>query len=219
MNAFETYALLSEPLFRAVLGAAKTGSCLPDRALCSEGSAFDAMVQLVDISNHVVSLAAAATLTGIILALAHNTGGAGGMADRAAHIREARTRAKRYLYCAGVLLTAGMLWTQAWMVWPAGAIAEESLRAEYKDMVNAFSIYRGVTFSLLILSVYLPVYLVLSVRVDAFWQGATDVPDGFEADEALDRISYTEALKTITAILAPILMSVFGSAWNITLGV
>ena len=215
MKGFETYELLGKDLFLGTLGAAKTGACLPDRTICTTGTMFDVMNLLVDISSRIVSFAASACLTGIILSLAH--------APRIAsvdvqlhHLREARHCAKRYLYCAGVLLTAGMIWTQAWMSWPSTLIADDAARAQFSDMVGAFAMFRGTTFSLLILSVYLPVYLVLSTRIDDMRRVTSD--DVLEEEEALQRINYTEAIKAITAIIAPILMSVIGSSWNITLG-
>ncbi len=215
MKGFETYELLGEDLFRSTLGVAKTGTCLPDRATCTTGSSFDAMNDLVDISNRIVSLAAAAALAGIILSLA-DAPRVASVSVQVNHIRDARRRAKRYLYCSGLLLTAGMIWTQAWMSWPAALIADDTARGQFWDMVGAFSIFRGTTYSLLILSVYLPVYLVLAVRVDAFRRISTE--EDLEEEQALERISYTEALKTITAIVAPILMSVIGSTWSVTLG-
>ncbi len=217
MKSFETYQLLGEDLFRASLGAAKTGACLPDRTICTTGSAFDAMVAMVDLSNHIVSLAAACTLTGVILALAHCPERGASVEEQAECLREARRVAKRYLYCAGILLTAGMIWIQAWMSWPATLIAEEGSRKEFTDLVNAFSLFRGTTFSLLILSVYLPVYLLLAGRFEALWSVVPEDPE-MKEDEDLKRISYTEALKTVTAILAPILMGVIGSTWSVSLG-
>lgn len=143
MKSFETYQLLGEDLFRAALGAAKTGACLPDRATCVTGTAFDAMVAMVDLSNHIVSLAAACTLAGIILALAHCPEPDATVEQQADCLRHARRVAKRYLYCAGVLLTAGMLWVQAWMSWPATLIAEADARNEFLAMVNAFALFTG----------------------------------------------------------------------------
>ena len=217
MKSFETYELLGEDLFRAALGAAKTGACLPDRTLCESGTSFDAMVAMVDLSNHIVSLAAACTLAGIILALAHCPSAGASVEEQAECLRHARRVAKRYLYCAGVLLTAGMLWVQAWMSWPATLIAEAGPRGEFLDMVNAFSLYRGTTFSLLILSVYLPVFLVMAGRFESLWQAVPDDPQLAE-DETLERISYVEALKTVSAIIAPILMGVIGSTWSVSFG-
>ena len=217
IQSFETYELLGEDLFRTALGAAKSGGCLPDRATCATGSAFDVMVAMVDFSNHIVSLAAACTLAGIILALAPCPAKDATLEEQAECLRHARRVAKRYLYCAGVLLTAGMLWVQSWMSWPATLIAEEGPRGEFLDMVNAFALYRGTTFSLLILSVYLPVFLVLASRFETLWQAVPHDPKLSE-DDALERISYTEALKTVTAIVAPILMGVIGSTWSVSFG-
>lgn len=217
MKSFETYQLLGEDVFRGVLQQAKTGACLPDRATCETGTAFDAMVALVDLSNHVVSLAAACTLAGVILALAHCPPPSAPLEEKADCLRRARRAAKRYLYCAGVLLTAGMIWVQAWMSWPATLIAAGEAREQFLDLVNAFALYRGTTFSLLILSVYLPVFLVLASRFEDLWEVVPDNPE-LSKDSALDRISYTDALKTITAIVAPILMGVIGSTWSVSFG-
>lgn len=217
MKSFETYQLLGEDVFRAALGSAKTGGCLPDRVTCATGTAFDAMVSLVDLSNHIVSLAAACTLAGVILALAHCPPPSAPIEQKAECLRRARRVAKRYLYCAGVLLTAGMLWVQAWMSWPARLIEAGEARAQFIELVNAFSLFRGTTFSLLILSVYLPVFLILASRFEDLWDVVPTDPE-MSQDSALARISYTEALKTITAIIAPILMGVIGSSWSVSFG-
>ncbi len=217
LKSFETYELLGKDLFLAALEPGRTGACFPDRATCKEGTAFDAMVAMIDLSNHFVSLAAASVLTGIILSLAHGPKKPTKIEGRAHDLREARRVAKRYLYCAGVLLTAGMVWVQAWMMWPSTLIADEATRREFVDMVNAFSLFRGTTFSLLILSVYLPVNLALAMRFETFWR---EVPleASLAQDETLERISYTEALKTVTAIVAPILVGVVGSTWSVSFG-
>lgn len=217
MKSFETYQLLGEDVFRGALMQAKTGACLPDRIICETGSAFDAMVAMVDLSNHIVSVAAACTLAGIILALAHCPPPSAPLEEKAECLRRARRVAKRYLYCAGLLLTAGMLWVQAWMSWPATLIAADQARGQFLDLVNAFALYRGTTFSLLILSVYLPVFLVLASRFEDLWEAIPEDPE-LSQDSALDRISYTEALKTVSAIIAPILMGVIGSTWSVSFG-
>jgi hypothetical protein len=216
IKGFETYELLGEDLFRATLGAARTGACLPDRATCAWGTAFDMMNLFVDVSNRIVSLAAAAALTGLILALARYPQEPATPDECRAHIRDARRTAQRYLYCAGLLLTAGMIWVEAWMTWPAPLIAAEDERAAFLGMVNAFALFRGTTFSLLILSVYLPVHLLLAGRIECLREEHGE--PGLAAQDGADNFSYTEALKTVTAIVSPILMGVVGSAWNVTLG-
>lgn len=217
MKSFETYQLLGEDLFRFALGAAKTGACLPDRTVCETGTGFDAMVALVDLSNHIVSLVAACALAGVVLALAHCPEPGASVDRQAECLRSARRVAQRYLYCAGVLLTAGMIWVHAWMSWPATLIADERARVQFVDLVNAFALFRGTTFSLLILSVYLPVYLIMAGRFETLWREVPERSDLAE-DATLERISYTEALKTVTAILAPILMGVIGSTWSVSFG-
>lgn len=216
MKGFETYELLGEDLFRATLGEARTGACLPDRETCTTGHAFDFMNLLVDISNRISSISAAAALIGIILALGQRPGDMDDAEHCLAHIREARETAQRYLYCTGVLLTAGMIWVLAWMSWPAALIADDADRAAFTGMVNAFSLFRGTTYSLFILSVYLPVYLLLAGRLECFRDEFDAGPLAKEVGS--ERISYTEALKTVTAIVAPILMGVVGSTWSVTLG-
>jgi hypothetical protein len=217
LKSFETYHLLGEDVFRGALEQARTGACFPDRTACETGTAFDAMVALVDLSNHIVSLAATCALVGVILALAHCPPSSAPLAQKAECLRRARRVAKRYLYCTGVLLTAGMIWVQAWMSWPATLIAAGDARDQFLDLVNAFALYRGTTFTLLILSVYLPVVLVLAARFEDLWDAVPDDPE-LSKDSALERISYTDALKAVTAIVAPILMGVIGSTWSVSFG-
>lgn len=205
LDTFDTYQLLGGELFHTVLGAARTGS---------GGTAFHMMKWLVEASSQVVAFSATAALAGIVLALASRPD-ATTHEEEAEVLREAQATARRYLYCSGLLLTAGMIWVHAWMSWPGAVLAEEADSQAFNALVDAFSLFRGTSFTLLILSVYLPVQLVLTMRLDDFRHGLpaeATIPD----DAMPEPGSYTAALKTITAILAPILISVIDTAWSVS---
>ena len=205
LDIFDTYQLLGGDLFHTALGAARTGA---------GGTGFHMMKWLVEASSQVVAFSATAALAGIVLALAYRKD-AETPAEHAEILREAQATAHRYLYCAGLLLTSGMIWVHAWMSWPATVLADEADRQAFTALVDAFSLFRGTSFTLLILSVYLPVQLVLTTRLDAFRRGLPAETGIADADMPAPG-SYTDALKTITAIVAPILVSVIDTAWSVS---
>ncbi len=217
MKSFESYQLLGEDLVRQSLGAAKTGACLPDRLTCETGTGFDASVKLVDLSNYLISVAAAAVLTGIILALGDMPGRDADPASLIRGLSAARRVAQRYLYCAGVLLTAGMIWVQAWMQWPAKLIADPVVQDQFNAMVSSLSLFRGTTYSALILSVYLPVLLCLALRTETLRKSEGDWDDD-SIKENFGAVGYTDALKSFVAIVSPLLASAVGSSWTVVFG-
>ena len=217
MKSFESYQLLGEDLVRQVLAAAKTGACLPDRQSCEAGTGFEALVTLVDLSNYIISLAAASVLTGMILAIGDLPERGADTASTIRGLSASRRVAQRYLYCAGVLLTAGMIWVQAWMQWPAQLIADTVVQDQFNAMVSSLSLFRGTTYSALILSVYLPVLLCLTLRTEALGKGDGDAEDD-SIMAAVAVTNYTEALKSFVAIVSPILASAVGSRWTVFFG-
>ncbi len=135
MGSFESYQLLGEDLVRQALATAKTGGCLPDRNSCEAGTGFDALVKLVDLSNYIISVATAAVLTGMILALGENSESDTDDASKIRGLSASRRVTQRYLYCAGVFLTAGMIWVQAWMQSLAKLIADSVVQDQFNAMV------------------------------------------------------------------------------------
>ncbi|MCK0126421.1 hypothetical protein MWU76_18670 [Gelidibacter sp. F2691] len=219
---FDSHTLLGENLYFEVMLSASLPGCeaggsLPDN--CDKQGAFYAMEYLLDRANLFTSLSAGAVIAGMVLALSRPSGlGASPHPDlekEAGILKSAQESTQRYLYCSGMLLTTGMVLMISWMGWPGDAILDKDMREAHEQLVGSLSIYRGVTYSVLILSYYLPVSLFLKVRIDAFHDAvkASDMPDLAEDVAGFDiqRIATLDALKAIIAIVSPILTGAIGS--------
>ena len=213
LKSFESYQLLGEDLMRQALATAKTGACLPNRLSCEVGSGFDVSVKLVDLSNYIISVAAAAVLTGMILALGEMPERDTDDASKIRGLSASHRVVQRYLYCAGVLLTAGMIWVQAWMHWPAQLIVDSAVQDQFNAMVSSLSLFRGTTYSALILSVYLPVHLCIALRAETLRKSEGEIADNSKKI-TIASVSYVEALKSFVAIVSPLLASAVGSSWT-----
>ncbi len=209
LGEFETYALLGRDFFEAALGLGVTGYCA-DGPTCLDRSAFGMFRALSNAINALTSFALTAALAGMILSLARPRHDPAASAEaRAAQMRAAQTVAQRYLYCAGLLLTAGITFLMAWMYWPADLIADEARRSAYRELVSAVTLYVGVGYSVLILSCYLPVMMIHIQRRDRLQTEMSETPQAAQPD--LPAISPVKALNAIVAILSPILASAIGS--------
>lgn len=225
--SFESQSLLGDNLFHALLVPANLPGCdvagsLSDK--CDQQGAYFAMEYLLDRVNILTSLSAGAVIAGMVLALSRPTSvGQAVHPDLEAEARilkAAQEATQRYLYCSGILLTTGMVLMLSWMSWPGDAILDDNMRKAHGELVSSLSMYRGVTYSVLILSYYLPVSLLLKVRIDAFHDAvdaegkqelAQDVA-GFD----IQRIASLDALKAIIAIVSPILTGAIGSFGNLS---
>ncbi|MFK7876867.1 MAG: hypothetical protein AB8B71_13975 [Paracoccaceae bacterium] len=219
MGSFEAYELLGASLFETGLATGDLALCGADR--CNDQGAFFAMRVTMDVVNVLSGLAVSAVILGMVLALARPsqidlTNRAGILAEGAT-LQNAQKAVQRYLYLSGLLLSVAMVLGYAWMSWPAGLI--ESGATGYDDLVEAVSLYRGVTYTVLILSFYMPVSLIQMVRIERFQvaANATGLEDiaaqvkGFD----IERIATLDALKAIVTILSPILASAVGGAISI----
>jgi hypothetical protein len=219
MGSFEAYELLGKSLFMDALSPGRLRACetsLP----CDNMGAFHGMEYLLDKANHITSLAAAAVIAGMVLALARPHRpyllSRKGLVAEAEILRRAQDTSSRYLYCSGILLSVGMVLLLSWMKWPGQMISDPEAQHRHAELVNAISLYRGVSYSVLILSYYMPVSLILMVRIEQFHRAVaahggpqigTQVV-GFD----INRIASLEAFKKIIAIVSPILASALGAA-------
>lgn len=222
MSSFESYQLLGEDLYRQALGSGQVSGCAPASPLneaCDGQGAFFAMTFLLDRTNVLASVASAAVVFGMVLALARPVGanldGPAGLRAEARALKDSVDATRRYLYLSGVLLTAGMMLVIAWMAWPGELIADPDMHLAHDKLVSAISLYRGVSYTVLILSYYMPVSLILMVRIDRF-RDAVDQAGSPELAEdisgfSIERIGSLDALKAILAIISPILASAVGS--------
>lgn len=225
--SFESQALLGDNLFHALMVPAGVPGCDMAGSLaakCDKQGSYFAMEYLLDRANILTSLSAGAVIAGMVLALSRPASIGPAMHHdleaEARILKTAQEATQRYLYCSGILLTTGMVLMLSWMSWPGDAILNDDMRKSHAELVSALSIYRGVTYSVLILSYYLPVSLFLKVRIDAF-HDAVDAAGQHElaqdvAGFDIQRIATLDALKAIIAIVSPILTGAIGSFGNLS---
>ena len=219
MGSFEAYQLLGAEIFETALGGGLLPLCVSDAPPCLGRGAFFAMTFLMDKTNLISSLAVTAIIMGMVLALAQSgktdLSSPEGLLREGAELEAAQATTRRYLYCSGVLLSIGMMLGLAWMLWPADLLADGTQQTKYRDLVQAVSLYRGVSYSVLILSYYMPVSLILMVRIERFHAAAkASGMDPVAADIKgfdIDRIGSLDAFKAILSIVSPIIASAVGS--------
>ena len=88
---------------------------------------------------------------------------------------------------------------------------------QFKAMVSSLSLFRGTTYSAVIMSVYMPVLLCLTLRDEGLRKGNADVEDD-SIKATFTASNYTDALKSFVAIVSPILASAIGSGWTVAFG-
>ena len=217
LSSFETFLpwetsteqLLGAGFVETALAEGRTNLCL---ALDCPGGAYLVFRGLAEPTNVLTSFAASAAFVGLILSLAHSDPGqAPSLEAAAAGLRSGERIARRYLFCLGGLLTAGMTFLLAWMYWPAAMIASEAERAAYRELVGAVSLYVGVGYSVLIVSCYLPVMLIHAVRVQRFNRRRDALGRQEDGALAVPELRYVEGLNRLLAVLSPILASAIGS--------
>lgn len=180
---------------------------------------------LIDKVNYLTGIGSASAIVGTLFCLSRVVKPANGLKarrkfeDELKEIVAAQHLLKKYLYCSGLMLTAGLALVLSWMHWPADLITNDNVKKEYLSVVSALSIYTGVFYSLLIFSYYLPVSLILTERVrrykkiETYSKEQNDDPQ--KPTPVLERQSHLENLKTVLAIVSPILAGVFGSIGTI----
>ncbi|MEM8538206.1 MAG: hypothetical protein AAGF56_10120 [Pseudomonadota bacterium] len=165
-EALRNYDALGGDVFEAALGSgALPGCALPtDRwllGICGEAPVLAMFHRVFDIINIAAGLGVGALVVGMILCLEAQQDD--GLVARAAQLRRNTHRMQRQLYIAGAVLTFGILFAISWMRWPLSMATGEGA-AEYGTLISAALLYTGVYFSLLILSFYMPVALILDGR-------------------------------------------------------
>jgi hypothetical protein len=211
----QTHHLLGEDFLERALAVARVNLCVFD---CPPGSLI-VRSYLSHPTNFLIAAAACASLVGLVMSLAQpwdHTSPASALSPetQAAALRDGERIARRYLFCLGALLTAGMAFLLSWMHWPAELIEGTADRASYRELVAALSLYSGVGYSVLIASVYLPVMLIQAGRTDKFKRRVAGMGQKAEGALEVPQLSYVEALNRLVAVLSPLLASAVGSVWQ-----
>lgn len=215
LKAFEAYQLIGEDFVKEALGTGNMPFCKLKGVTCEGGDAFFAMDFITGMTNTIAEITTTAVVFGMILALARPVPAPDTPEAQVRALHEAQSIMRRYLYFAGVLLTAGLLMNMAWMTWPSEMIGNASVRAEHANLVQSISLFRGVQYSLLILSFYMPVSLILMMQVETLHDDATEQQSSGLTDALqkfdVKRIGALEAFKAILAIISPILAAGFNA--------
>jgi hypothetical protein len=165
---------------------------------CSDAPKYDQLRRLNGIQRILLLLVLPAMILGAISTLA--TG---------ATAREQAVRLKTYLYLAAILFVCGLLYLSALLRWP-GSLLPAAEATKYSGLVDAYLLALGATYSLVIISYYLPVALRLSANagpVVAF--AARDKKESKEA-EGEDVLGPLEILKVLVALFAPVIAALLG---------
>lgn len=216
LKSFEAYQLLGGDFVKSALGSDNVPFCTLAGQDCGETHGFVAMKTLTNMTNFISQITSAAVVFGMILALSRPVPTPQTPEGRVHALRYAQSVMRRYLYFGGLLLSAGMLMNIAWMSWPGAMITNEDLQAEHGQLVESIALFRGVSYSLVILSYYMPVSLILMLQIeilhdDAAEEEATGLADALQGFD-IKRIGSLDALKAILAIISPILAAAFGTA-------
>lgn len=171
-------------------------------------SAFE---RVVDANNLFTALAVPASVAGAISCMSRFQG----LTDQENWAYQS-ARLKTYTYMAAGLLVVGVLYLKAWAQYPGYVLDTES-GALYAGLVNSYSMYIGVEYSIILSAFALPIAVILSRRADDIArkivieeEGTSDRnarPHPSKLKAVREReglvISSEDFLKTIAALLAP----------------
>ncbi len=79
-------------------------------------------------------------------------------------------RLKEVLTAASAILVGGILHMGAWLRWPAALVAGKEAHEAVLGVALAITLFWGVTFTLMLVSTYLPAALILAKRAQALLQ-------------------------------------------------
>lgn len=220
------YHRLGAEVFESALSRGTLPGCIgPDDhwllGRCGENPIISLLSRILDIVNVLAALGVGALVIGMILCL--ETRDSDDVEEEAALLAENLRQMRQQLYLSGLILTFGMFFVTSWMYWPLPMVLDAE-RSAYGSVVLASALYTGTYFSLLILSFYLPVALILDGRVkrlaDVAGQGSrTGEPvniDDWRASHGLKE-GVGDYLRAGLALTAPILAAFAGGISPIAL--
>ncbi|OQW33797.1 MAG: hypothetical protein A4E19_02815 [Nitrospira sp. SG-bin1] len=125
------------------------------------------------------------------------------------------TRLKEVLAAASAILVSGVLHMGAWLRWPAALIADPAAHESVLGAALAITLFWGVTFTLMLVSTYLPAALILAKRAQALLCGNSSQPVVAKPEEWLKEhglfLSLQDHFPQFGLMLAPLLASPLSS--------
>ena len=121
-------------------------------------------------------------------------------------------RLQTYIYLSAALLVISIVFLKVWTQYPSFMMNKDATKA-YNEIVNSYSVFMGIEYTLLLASFALPVSMILSqranqiaeqLRVEASPDGKRLTIRDIRAEEKLT-ISSQDVFKTIIALLSPLI--------------
>jgi hypothetical protein len=124
-------------------------------------------------------------------------------------------RLKEVLSAASAILVSGVLHMGAWLRWPAALVADTKAHEALLGAALAITLFWGVTFTLMLISTYLPAAILLARRAQALLlesprQPSTPDPEQWLKEHGLF-LSLQDHLPQFGLMLAPLLASPLSS--------
>lgn len=181
---------------------------------CGDLPAITLLNRIIDVINLLAGVSVGALIVGMILCL--NRGESTDVEEEAAVLAENFRHMRQQLYLSSVVLTFGTLFATSWMYWPMPMVSGEA-RGAYGTLVQSAALFTGTYFTLLILSFYLPVAILLDGRARDLAQRVNRSKSGRDPQDANTWLASRglkeglgDYLKTGFALAAPILTAFAG---------
>ncbi|WP_108816410.1 hypothetical protein [Loktanella sp. Alg231-35] len=219
-DKLRNYHRLGGDLFEAALARGGLPGCASpeDRwllGLCGEVPVISLLNRMMDVTNVFAGLGVGGLVVGMVLCLEEQPDT--DLDAQAAQLERNMQRMRRQLYMSGLVLTFGMFFAISWMRWLVPMV-DGADAAAYGALVSSALLFVGIYFSLLILSFYLPVALILEGRKQRLSDAAAQEESlaDYKAHAAWLKMrglqtNPIEFLKSGFALAAPILAAFAGS--------
>lgn len=171
----QVYDRLGSQVYEGVMAQGTLRGCQTQQDVwllgpCGDTPVITMFSGIVDVVSIFAGLAIGAMIVGMILCLDHRP--CETVEEEAALLADNLKQMRQQLYMSGLVLTFGMLYATSWIYWPLQHVVDAE-RGAYGALLLSAALYTGTYFSLLILSFYLPVALILDSRVKALADTAT----------------------------------------------